>query len=224
MMKKMAERRADEPSAGGPRWSRRSFLMSALAVGLLPGAARASWNSYAAPADAWPQFRGNPLLTGFSASRVGASVRLLWTFDAGDAVESSAAIAGGAVYVGTQKGELVALNLSDGGLRWRYATGDPVGESSPAVARGTVYVGDGGGTVHAVRAADGGRVWAFKTGSEVKSSPVVAGTRVVVGSYDTHLYGLSAAAGRPLWKLKTIGQVHATAAVADGVAYVAGCD
>jgi outer membrane protein assembly factor BamB len=211
-------------AAGGSPLSRRSFLASALAVGLVPAAARASWNNFAAPADAWPQFRGNAQLTGFSNSGIPGSLRLLWTFDAGESIESSAAVAGGVVYVGTQRGELVALNLSDGGVRWRYAAGNPIGESSPAVSRGTVYVGDLAGFVHAVRAADGRRAWAFKTNSEVKSSPVVSGARVLVGSYDTHLYCLSTAGGRPLWKVKTNGQVHATAGVAEGVAYIAGCD
>ena len=57
-----------------------------------------------------------------------------WTFEAGDAVESSAAIAGGVAYVGSQKGELLALDLATGKPRWRYKTVEGVGESSPAVS------------------------------------------------------------------------------------------
>jgi eukaryotic-like serine/threonine-protein kinase len=203
---------------------RREFFLLPLALGLLPSSARASWAGGEAPADAWPQFRGNPLLTGYSTSRVAGNLRLLWSVEAGESVESSAAVVGGAVYVGTQKGELVSVNLADGRERWRYNAESPIGESSPAVARGVVYVGDLGGVLHAVRADTGQRVWTFKTGGEVKSSPVVTGTRVLVGSYDTHLYCVSAANGKLLWKLKTRGQVHATAGVAEGLAYVAGCD
>ena len=43
-----------------------------------------------------------------------ATLKLLWTYDAGDAIESSAAIADGVVYVGSQTGELHAVNLADG--------------------------------------------------------------------------------------------------------------
>ena len=219
------EPRSREAGGGGARpFGRRDFLLLPLASLLLPSAARASWDSFAAPADGWPQFRGNPLLTGFSGSGLPGNLRHLWAVDAGESVESSAAVAGGAVFVGTQRGELVSVNLSDGRERWRYAAGNPIGDSSPAVARGVVYVGDLGGVLHAVRAADGQRVWTFKTGGEIKSSPVVSGARVLVGSYDTHLYCVSAAQGRQLWKLKTRGQVHSTPAVADGVAYVTGCD
>jgi eukaryotic-like serine/threonine-protein kinase len=214
--------------------SRRSFFLLPFAFCLLPSsaggspsavrAARAEWDAHTAPADGWPQFRGNLQLTGVSASRPPAGLRPLWTFDAGEAVESSAAVAGGAVYVGSQKGELLALELGSGALRWRYNAGNAIGESSPAAAGGLVYVGDLAGVVHAVNARDGSRAWTFKTGTEVKSSPVVIAGRVLVGSYDQHLYCLHAQSGRQLWKVKTNGPVHATAGVAGGVAYVAGCD
>src|SRR5262249_30001540 len=53
--------------------------------------------------DAWPQFRGNYNNTGVSPSQPPADLKLLWTYDAGDLIESSAAIAAGTVYVGTGK-------------------------------------------------------------------------------------------------------------------------
>src|SRR6266568_1406929 len=94
-------------------------------------------------------------------------------------------------------GELLALDLETGKLRWRYSVeGEGIGESSPFVADGIVYVGDLKGNVHAVGAADGKRLWAFKTGGEVKASPVVVDGKVIVGSYDQHLYALDAKTGR----------------------------
>src|SRR5687768_12287030 len=66
------------------------------------------------PADNWSQFRGNHQLTGVSLSPVSDSLKQMWTFEAGDSIESSAAIVGGTVFVGSQKGELVALNLDNG--------------------------------------------------------------------------------------------------------------
>lgn len=179
------------------------------------------------PADAWPQFRGGHELTGVARSNPPDRLRLLWTYEAGDAIESSAAIADGTVFVGAQSGELIALTLQDGVVRWTYRTGEPIGESSPAVGGGRVYIGDLGGVLHAVNVADGRAAWTFKTESEIKSSPVVAGEgadRVLIGSYDGHLYCLSARDGSLLWKVRTNGYVHGTPAVRDGVAYVAGCD
>jgi glucose dehydrogenase len=181
-----------------------------------------------APAAAaeWPQFRGNPTLTGLTTAAVPAALKVKWTFEAGDAVESSAAIAGGVAYVGSQKGELLALDVATGKPRWRYKTVEGIGESSPAVstALGLVFVGDLGGTVHAVRVANGQAAWTFKTKGEIKSSPVVVGDRLVIGSYDGSLYGLDAKAGTQAWTVQTDNYVHGTPAVVDGIAYFAGCD
>ena len=62
--------------------------------------------------DNWPQFRGNPSLTGVSTSPVPKTLKLLWTFDAGDSIESSAAIENGVVYVGSQSSDLIAVSLA----------------------------------------------------------------------------------------------------------------
>src|SRR5215211_6414469 len=140
------------------------FLIICLAVAVL---------AQETPGDNWSQFRGNHSLTGVSQSNVPSSLKQLWTYEAGESIESSAAIVGTTVFVGSQKGELVALNLDNGSVHWKYDTGAPIGESSPAYSGGVVYIGDLGGTLHAVNAPDGKRLWTAKTGSEIKSSPVV---------------------------------------------------
>ncbi len=177
-----------------------------------------------AAADDWPQFRGNPRLTGVATTALPKTLKLLWTFTAGDSIESSAAIVDGAVYVGSQSGELYAVDLATGALRWKYKTQEAIGESSPAVADGLVYVGDLSGVLYAVHAADGTLAWKFSAQAEIKSSPVVVGDKVLAGSYDGNLYCLNARTGALLWKVHTNGYVHATPAVADGIAYIAGCD
>lgn len=147
----------------------------------------------------WTQFRGNARLTGIASADLPATLSLKWTYEAVDAIESSAAIADGVVYAGAGNGDLLAIDLGTGKLRWKYKTGDMIGESSPAVGGGLVYVGDLSGVFHAVNVKDGSRAWTFKTGSEIKSSPVIAGDIVLIGSYDTHLYALDARTGKELW-------------------------
>src|SRR5690349_1455238 len=176
------------------------------------------------PAENWSQFRGNLHLTGVSQSRVPDSLKPVWTYDAGDSIESSAAIVGSTVFVGSQKGELVALSLDNGSVYWKFKTGDPIGESSPAYGNGVVYIGDLGGWLNAVNASDGKKLWAFKANGEIKSSPVVIGDRVLIGSYDEYLYCLNTRNGSVAWKFKTNGPVHSTPGIADGIAFIAGCD
>ena len=201
--------------------TRRAFLAAAVTLVASGAAAQTP-----APAADWPQFRGNHTLTGLTTAAVPAALKVKWTFEAGEAVESSAAIAGGVVYVGSQKGELLALDAATGKPRWRYQTVEGIGESSPAVstALGLVFVGDLSGTVHAVRIGDGQGAWTFKTKGEIKSSPVVVGDKLVIGSYDGNLYGLDAKAGTQAWSVQTDNYVHGTPAVVDGIAYFAGCD
>ena len=176
------------------------------------------------PADNWSQFRGNHRLTGVSDSSVPNQLKLLWTYEAGESIESSAAIVGSTVFVGSQNGELLSLNLDNGAVFWKYHVDSPIGESSPAYSDGVVYIGDLGGWFHAVNASNGQKLWAFKTGSEIKSSPVVIGDRVLIGSYDQHLYCLSTRNGAVIWKVKTNGPVHSTPSISGGLAFIAGCD
>ena len=176
------------------------------------------------PADNWAQFRGNSSLTGVSQSNVPNSLKQLWTYEAGDSIESSAAIVGGTVFVGSQKGDLVALSLANGSVYWKFSTGAAIGESSPAYSNGVVYIGDLNGWINALNATDGRKLWAFKTNGEIKSSPVVVGDRVLIGSYDENLYCLSARDGSVRWKFKTNGPVHSTPGIANGMAFIAGCD
>lgn len=177
-----------------------------------------------APAENWSQFRGNQSLTGVSQSNVPNSLKPLWTYEAGDSIESSAAIVGGTVFVGSQKGDLVALSLENGSVYWKFSTGAAIGESSPAYSNGVVYIGDLNGWINALNASDGRKIWAFKTNGEIKSSPVVVGDLVLIGSYDENLYCLRARTGTLAWKFKTNGPVHSTPGIADGMAFIAGCD
>src|SRR5262249_15357636 len=173
--------------------------------------------------ESWPQFRGNPHMTGV-ASELPATLSLKWTYQAGETIESSAAIADGVVFVGAGDGDLLAIDLETGKLKWKYATGNPIGESSPAVSGGLVYIGDLGGIVHAGHVSDGSKAWTFKPGGEVKSSPAIAGDLMLIGSYDTHLYAFDAKTGAVKWKLRTDGPVHSTAAVQNGTVYLGSCD
>ena len=170
-------------------------------------------------------FRGSPALLGVSSTRLPATLKLRWSFQAKDSIESSAAIVDGTVYVGSMDSGLYAIDLASGKLRWRYATPDPIGESSPCVHRGAVYIGDLGGVLHAVEASSGKSRWTFKTeGAEIKSSPVGDGDRIYFGSYDQNLYCLSASTGTLLWKVATEGPVHCTPALDQGRVFISGCD
>ena len=202
----------------------RFLLLLATVVTPVQGQTDRASTPAAAAATEWRQFRGTPTLTGASASTPSSTLKLLWSYDVGGPIASSAAIAGGVVYVGGGDGDLVALDLASGTLRWKYETGNLIGESSPTVAGDAVYIGDLGGVVHAVNVRDGKPLWTYKTGGEIKASPVVADGVVLIGSYDTKLYAIDARTGKARWSVETKGMVHATAGVREGMTFVTGCD
>jgi eukaryotic-like serine/threonine-protein kinase len=172
----------------------------------------------------WFMFRGTPALTGVTTAALPKTLKLRWSFQAKDSIESSAAIAGGTVFVGSMDASLYAVNLATGKQLWRYATSDPIQESSPCIYKDLVYVGDLNGTLHAVDAATGKARWTFKTEGEIKSSPNCYLDRVYFGSYDQNLYCLSAATGALIWKFSAEGPIHCTPAIDKGRVYVSGCD
>ena len=202
-------------TVGKARRASRLVPLAALLLGTLPAFAD------------WAQFRGDAALTGVATDALPAAPALVWTFEAGDGVESTPAIAGGTVYVGSRDGRLYALDLATGKERFRYQADGEI-KSSPAVRGGVVFVGDEAGSFHAVDGRTGARRWKVETGGAVTSSANFAAegqrTRVLFGSYDNFLYAVDAASGELAWKLETESYVHATPAIAGGVVYVAGCD
>ena len=63
-------------------------------------------------------------------------------------MDSSPAVSGDKVIVGSGDGRLYMLRLADGKEVWAYEIGHPIA-SSPAVAQGVVVIGCDDGTVYA---------------------------------------------------------------------------
>jgi outer membrane protein assembly factor BamB len=154
------------------------------------------------------------------------------------AFESSPAVVNGMVYIGSDDGNVYALNALTGAKIWNYTTsiqplftwGNQV-TSSPAVSDGIVYVGSVGGNVYALNATTGAKIWNYYTNPSrlygggyfygVQASPAVADGVVYVGTVDGNMYALNASTGRQIWEVNAF-LVLSSAAISDGVVYVAG--
>jgi outer membrane protein assembly factor BamB len=144
----------------------------------------------------------------------------VWSYKTVDSVESSPAVVGGLVYVGSDDHNVYCLNASTGAFVWSYTTGSEVGYSSPAVVGGLVYVGSLDDMVYCLNATSGAFVWSYKTGGMVFSSPAVVTGLVYVGSNDDNVYCLNASTGAFVWSYTTGGEVDSSPAVVNGVVYV----
>jgi eukaryotic-like serine/threonine-protein kinase len=68
------------------------------------------------------------------------SGKAIWTYMTRARVESSPAVAGSRVYVGSGDGRFYVLDLATGAKVWEYDMGGPL-SASPAIAGGRVVIG-----------------------------------------------------------------------------------
>ena len=175
----------------------------------------------------WPMFRGDPSLRGVAQTKLPDKLVLWWRFQTGAAVNSSAAVDGRTVYVGSLDGNLYALDTETGEKRWSFASEDTF-EASPLVLDGTVYIGSSDTFLYAVR--DGALVWKYETDDKILGaanwvrSPAGDAVWILVGSYDCMLHCVDATAGTRVWTYETDNYVNGTPAVADGRIVFGGCD
>jgi outer membrane protein assembly factor BamB len=81
-----------------------------------------------------------------------------WISMVGGEAQSSPAVAGGLVFVGSGKNGFFAFNASDGSLAWKFPLSYRV-NSSPAVLDGIVYFASDDFHVYALNASTGGLIW-----------------------------------------------------------------
>ncbi|GAB3440167.1 caspase, EACC1-associated type [Actinophytocola sediminis] len=149
-----------------------------------------------------------------------------WRFSTRGAVSSTPAVAAGVVYVGSDDGNLYAVDVASGQQRWQPYPLGGMARSSPVVAAGVVYVGSDSGNLFAIDAASGEPRWRRPLHTEGAlgwSSPVLAGGSVYVGSEDQHLYAVDAGSGEQHWRFPARGTIWGPA-VADGVVYLGSAD
>jgi eukaryotic-like serine/threonine-protein kinase len=170
-----------------------------------------------------------------------------WTFHTRGEMISSPAIANGVVYVGSNDGNLYAIDEKTGSKRWSFSTNARI-TSSPAVAKGLVYCSSYDGSFFAVDAVTGKLKWKFEIAGERRftakhlhgslpsgesmpdpfdvylSSPAVWNGSVYFGSGDGFIYSLNAATGELQWKFSTGDVVHASPAIAAGKLYIGSWD
>jgi len=161
--------------------------------------------------------------SGVGAGNSTVAPTLLWRHETANQVWSSPAVADNVVYIGSNDGDVYALNASSGTTVWTYATGGEV-RSSPAIVAGAVYFGSMDHNVYAVNASTGSLIWSFVTGNATDASPAVVGGILYVGSLDGNVYALNATNGAMIWSFTTGSFVVSSPAVVSGIVYIGSMD
>ncbi len=175
----------------------------------------------------WPEF-------GFDARRNKVSpyghrppFKRVWVARARSLIEFPPVIAYGRLYVGTNAGNVLALDAASGNVVWRKNLKRCIA-ASPAVGDGVLYVPlmdespcavhdeEQPGYVVALDADTGERRWRFKTGVN-ESSPVLNGGVLYFGTWDGSVYALDTTSVKPLWTFETNDKVKGGVALARGI-------
>lgn len=142
-----------------------------------------------------------------------------WRRDLGGPIYSTAALADGRVYVGSDADFFFAIDGERGEVIWHLATDDDADTGIAIAPDGTLVFGAGSDVIAVDR--EGEVRWRFRTGLKVFSTPAIDddGT-VYVGSQDDYLYAI-APDGRMRWRYHAHDDVDGSPAIGDdGTIYV----
>ena len=98
------------------------------------------------------------------------------------------------------KGEVVAVNLANGEIKWRQAIGGGV-LSAVAVKGDLAICTATDGKVRALKLADGKEKWAYDAGQPFFGGVAIAGDAVYAADLKATLHAMSLADGKKLWTL-----------------------
>jgi len=114
----------------------------------------------AASAD-WPTYRHDDTRSGFSNSKLDASISPRWEIEL-TGRPSAPTIAAGTLFVADiDAHQVCAFNARTGKPLWKFSADSRI-DSPPAYADGFVYFGSRDGAVYSVRASDGALAWRFQ--------------------------------------------------------------
>lgn len=143
-------------------------------------------------------------------------------------------VSGEHVYVGTERGALIALNTNNGELAWTQNAGGEV-LSRPVVSDGLVLVHTGNGLLQAFDAASGESRWSLNLDTPSlsvrgESAPVISTGAAIVGSDNGRVSAVMLNQGQLIWQqrismttgtteISRLNDVDMTPIIADGRVY-----
>lgn len=181
-----------------------------------------SYSLAAGPND-WAQVQKDPQRSGYSAETLGTNWKVKWRYAFQPervAPQTQAIVYSNAVYIGTETGNLYAIDATTGAKRWSFAASGPI-LNSVAADNGRVYFGAMDGAVYAINTTNGAQLWKTQVSSRlgISTAPALADNKLMIGGRDGYFYGLDLNSGNQLWKYNAGSPILMTAAWDSGKAY-----
>jgi outer membrane protein assembly factor BamB len=128
-----------------------------------------------------------------------------------------AIVCSGKVFVGTEMGNLYALNANDGKQAWKASIGAPILASAACnTSNGKVFVGAMNGTVYGINISNGSIAWQQTVSTRLgfSTAPIIADNKVLIGGRNGIFYAFDFN-GTQLWSY-TVGSPILQTAAANG--------
>lgn len=144
-----------------------------------------------------------------------------WRLDLGGMVGGTIAIDGAVAFVPVRPSGLVAVELTEPRVRWRFKRARPegitvLGQAAPLVdrSRETVYTGLPDGSLVAIATSNGEPRWTATLGTgrrafrDVDAAPIFGPDgNLIAANYDSGLFGVDPDDGRVRWKNESLTQI-----------------
>ncbi len=124
------------------------------------------------------------------------------------------------IYFGSTDGNVYALDIESGYMRWVYKTTGAI-NSVPYADDERVYVGSNNGKLYALSQKDGREVWSFQADSTIQSTIIRYENSIIFVSDGGNVYSLEPETGREQWRLPNPVWYYFTFQVYDNVIYFA---
>jgi outer membrane protein assembly factor BamB len=183
-----------------------------------------------------PLVVGNKVIVGCECNTVFAlnkkTGKTIWERHVNGAVKAAPAYSDGIVYIGDYSGEMSAIRVNDGSIKWQTGSqGSGFGRSgrfyaTATVAFGRIYAGNADGRMYSFDQQTGDLAWSHSTGNYVYAAAVTARTpdtqpTIYFGSYDGSFYALDARNGNERWSQHDLGSISGAASLIGDTVYVA---
>jgi eukaryotic-like serine/threonine-protein kinase len=130
--------------------------------------------------------------------------KVIWQQKGLGGIQAQPIIFNNMLYIGSgekemNKGKFYALDVRDGGIKWKFDTDGIIVYSQAAIFNEAfVLLGDWKNKFYLLDAQTGEKIWEYQTNGKIVTSPVVAEGLVYLGSGDGNLYVLSGLSGEKL--------------------------
>ncbi|MDR1756382.1 MAG: PQQ-binding-like beta-propeller repeat protein [Culturomica sp.] len=174
----------------------------------------------------WNLFRGEPSLSGYTATRLPEKPVLLWTYKGESRTVSSPIVKNGTTYWCDKRGGIRGVDLK-GEAVFAYDLQTAV-EATPMIADSMLYIGRVDGFMTAVSLSTRDTAWNYETMGQISASPnrveFEGRQALVFGSYDNYLHCIDAQTGEALGRFESGYYLNGAAAIRNSYILFGGCD